>query len=255
MKTSIATAALFLAVTQFHSVGATLDAYDSSTAATDSSNYTTLLSYGSTAETFAINGSSQLQPTGSTDGTTTTFLWKNNTFAVGDTLSIDIYNIDGTSNFAGLGFTLSQTSANDTNGDNYVFLGIVGGGAVNGDPATVADIDVNTQAGGTGTLDFSDNKFVTESVYRTATGLDYSFSGSALTPTTPDTTSISGTFAVSAYDGKTLYFGPNIYGGTSPGNQIEDNLVLVPEPSTYAMLLGGFGLLALVARGRKLFRA
>ena len=253
MKTLVATVAFLLAVTQFHALSATLDDF-SGTTSSDSSNYTTLLSYGSSAETFSINSSHQLQPTGSTEGTTTTFLWNaGQTLGVGDTVSLDLVNIEAESNFAGLAFTTSPTSANGS-GDNYAYLGLVTTGPANNNvPATTGGADINGNVTYGLTFNFGSGA-ITESVTRTATALDYTFSGPGLTS---NGGTYSGSFAYALPSNDTVYFGPNIYGGTSAGAQIVDNLdyTAIPEPATYAMILGGVGLLVFVARGRKLLRA
>jgi hypothetical protein len=254
MKTFVTTAAFFLAVTQFHALSATLDDF-SGTTSSDSANYTTLLSYtassDTTPETFSINSSGQLQPTSSGTGKTTTFLWNGGqTFALGDTVSIDIDNVSAYNNLAGLAFTTSATSANGS-GDNYIFAGLLSESPDSSNvPATVGEADIDNVVGVAATFNFSLGS-VTESATRTATGFDYRFSGPGLT-----SGPITGSYAVPGYDGQTVYFGINIYGGDSPGDQVVDNLDLtVPEPSTYAMLLGGVALLALVARSRKWLRA
>jgi hypothetical protein len=259
MKIPSLGAAFLFAVTQFHASGATLDNF-SGTTSSDSANYTTLLSYptpptSASPETFSINSSHQLQPTGSASPITTTFLWNaGQTLGIGDSVSLDLVNLDAVSNFEGLAFTTSPTSANGS-GDNYVYLGLVSISSNNGNniPATEGDSDINGIITPGLTFNFGAGS-ITESITRTATALDYKFSGPGLTS---NSGSFSGSYLYSLPSNDTVYFGPNIYGGSSPGGQIVDNLdyIAAPEPSTYAMMLGVVGVLALVARARKLLRA
>jgi len=55
-------------------------------------------------------------------------------------------------------------------------------------------------------------------------------------------------FATGLADGKAYL---NIHSSTSAGGEIRTFLVPVPEPETYALMLGGLGVLALVARRRR----
>jgi hypothetical protein len=257
MKTFALSLAALITFTSSSAFGATLDDF-SGTTASDSGNYNTVLNYeassGLSAAPFTINGSGQLQPGGVNGTTTSYFRNTGETFALGDTVSIDIVSVSGTSNLAGLAFA---TSLNGT--DNYVFDGLIGNSSNAGDPATSGGIDLNSTGPATFTLDFADGP-VTESATRTATGFDYTFSGAGLTVVTPGADagdhSFSGSFTDTAFDNNAkVYFGINIYGGDSAGSQIVDNLdYTVPEPSTYALLLlGGVGLLVLVRRNRALF--
>jgi hypothetical protein len=250
MKTSALCLAALFALASSHALAATLDDFSGTTAA-DSANYNTLLSFGGSGAPFSINGSNQLQPTGSV-GTTTTYLWNaGETFALGDTVSIDIVNVDGASNLAGFAFTTNPNSTENPS-DNYIFVGLLAEAGSSGNPATSGGVDVNNESSaGTSALDFAAGS-VTESATRTATGFDFTFSGPGLTDGP-----ITGSYTDAAYTGQTVYFGINIYAGDSPGGQIVDNLDFTeaPEPSTYALLLGGIGLLILVRHNRTRFGA
>jgi hypothetical protein len=229
----------------------------------DSSNYNAVLAYQSGAASpagFAVS-SGQLVPTGGA-GNTTIFL-RNTGQSLSDTVFGESVSLDlvGVSNPAtdngsqlgadSIGFSDSlppSTPVPVNYSSQDAELGILrdaGGYAIASSNTSVVQaatpIDANFSLGS-----------ITETITRVAdNNFTLNFSGPGLVGSPVTITNITMTIA----PGHTLYFGPDVFEGNTVGDQVVDNLAFVPEPSTYAMLLGGVALLVLVGRARTLKRA
>jgi hypothetical protein len=206
----------------------------STPASTDMLNYNAVAEYvgSGTASTFAINGADQFQAANSTPSTsnsTTDFYWKSAVLSdtiFNQSVSVDIDEIY-TQGAAGLGLATS------TSGGNYAEYSIYN---VSGNGSGTAGI---TGISPTGlTINFALGA-ITETITRTSnTGFTLQLAGLGLTSGGGTYTT---TFTDSSFSGKSVYFGLDIYTGDTSGaagHQIEDNLTYVPEPSTYALMLG-----------------
>jgi hypothetical protein len=221
----------------------------STPASTDALNYNVVAEYlgPGPASTFAINGADQFQAANaspSTVNSTTDFYWKSGA-ALSDTIfgqsvSVDIDDIYK-QGAAGLGLATS------TSGLNYQELSIYNVGATN------VSTSANVTDGISGNLTVNFNLgAITETITRNSqTGFTLKLAG-------PGLTSGGGTFSANFTDasasGQTVYFGLDIYTGDqsgAAGHQIEDNLTFVPEPSTYALILGSVAACAFVGRIRR----
>jgi hypothetical protein len=221
----------------------------SGTATADATNYTYAVSFGSGGVTFGINGSQQFQPTTSTYGTTTQFYRNDSTLSdsvFGNTVSVEIDNI-GEFSAAGLAFATS------TSGANYLEFSINTGAFSSGVAGssltnTTKSFDVDFGAGP-----------IYETVTRTGdTTLAYTLSGPGLTDGSTPESPITGTITDANFAGQNIVFGLDTYSGNTPGAQIEDNLqfaLTAPEPSTWALMLGGVTMLALSVRSMRAKRA
>jgi hypothetical protein len=210
--------------------------------ATDALNYNVVAEFGSAA-TFAINGSDQFQPT-SNANETTAFYWKSGAVLsdtiFGESVSIDIDEIY-TQAAAGLGLATS------TGGANYKELSIYN---VSGNGSGTAGITGISLSGLT--LNFALGA-ITETITRNSgTGFTLKLAGPGLTS---GGGTYSTTFTDSSFAGLNVDFGLDVYNSATPashGHQIEDNLTfVVPEPSTYALILGSLGACAFVGRIRR----
>jgi hypothetical protein len=239
-----------------------LDDYSSD----DSGNYTEVLPYdpnGNGPQLFSVNGSDELQPTGNYstgsppadtggDTTTTAFLWKGVGFSdspidiafPGQSVSIDAVNINDYA-LVGLRFSTSDTSLVDS-----VEFGILGHYTGDDVDPTVSATSGNVYLNGgltadpALTLDFTAGKTITETFARTGDDtFTYSLAGAALT-----SGPVTGNFTDANFSGKTVYFGPDFFEAASTFDQKADNLTFVPEPSTYALMLGGLALLGFCIR-------
>ena len=63
-----------------------------------------------------------------------------------------------------------------------------------------------------------------------------------------DTSTAEMTLLTALFEGRGYF---NIHSTTFPGGEIRANLALVPEPSTWMMLLGGFAAAGIMIRRRK----
>jgi hypothetical protein len=213
----------------------------STPASTDMLKYNAVAEYLSPAATFAINGTDQFQPTSSVSGTTD-FYWKSAVLSdtiFNQSVSVDIDMIY-TQAAAGLGLATSSSGGNyaeysiyNVSGDGFGTAGITGIGT--------SGLTINFALGA-----------ITETITRNSdTGFTLKLAGPGLTSGMGTYTT---TFTNSSFSGQSVYFGLDLYNsGTiaSHNHQIEDNLTYVPEPSTYALMLGSLAAFAFVVQIRR----